>query len=233
MSTKTLTILVIAQNPEDRLIYKRSLGGRLAGYRFVECENGNQGLETLTVFPFDCILLDFELPDMDGIGVIKEIRHLESHAFIPIVVLTGAGNKDAAAQALKSGATACLCKGQFDGVDLKQVVQDAVAKRDPDSSGEDDTPDNRINDIRELTGEICQALSRPLQIINGQAEIRRRLYAKSYDQAELMQKILAQTQRLEGLSRKLKSLTRCEVKEFPGNLESGDVTKPNRPSKFH
>lgn len=235
MSTKTMNILIADQSSENRLIYKRLLGGRLSGYRFVECEQGEQVLDTIRVFPFDCVLVDFDLPDMDGVELIEELQLLESVKDVPIVFLTEIGNDDAAAEALKAGAAAFFFKGQFDGDDLKQAIENAIAnpKSDPvqDLVTDGDT-DDEIDDIREMTGALCEELTRPLQIISGQVEMRRRLYAKSYDQNELMQKILTQTKRLEGLSRKLKSLTRYEVKEFPCDLKGGDLKKGSIPSKF-
>ncbi len=230
MAEKKYNVLLIDRSPEDRLLCKRLLGGRHAGYCFVECEEGGQGVATLEAFPIDCVIVAFDLPDMDGIAVIEKIARLNPPKPIPVIFLTVPGNEDLVVQAIKTGAHGVLVKDELDGNIIKRMVADVIqAAASPSVE-----PDKKSTaGILHAAGAICHELDVPLRAINGHVESKRRLYAESADQAALMQKILVKTKRLEGLSRKLKTLTRYEIKEFPSLGNKNTSARPRVPVQIH
>jgi CheY-like chemotaxis protein len=65
------------------------------GYRAVSVPSGADALDLLEDEPFDIILLDYRMPDMDGIETCRRIRQLENGRNVPILALTGnASEKD-------------------------------------------------------------------------------------------------------------------------------------------
>jgi len=73
------------------------------------CSSGSDALTREDLFAFDCLIIDYEMPDIDGIVLLKEIRLM--NADIPIIIFTGKGHEDVAMQAINAGADSYIKKG--------------------------------------------------------------------------------------------------------------------------
>jgi two-component system cell cycle response regulator DivK len=80
------TILNIEDNFENRMLIRRVLMAE--GYEIVEAENAKEGLDTLKTLKPDLILMDINMPDMDGYSLTTHIRSLSGFENVPIVALT-------------------------------------------------------------------------------------------------------------------------------------------------
>ena len=80
-------ILLIEDDPRLAAMVRDYLGG--AGYHVERAETGASGLAADARFPFDAIVLDLMLPDMDGLEVCRKIR---AHSATPILMLTARGD---------------------------------------------------------------------------------------------------------------------------------------------
>ena len=113
MTAQEYTILIVDDAAEDRETYRRFLDRELtARYYILEAESGEEGLEHLASIQPDLILLDYLLPDCDGLEFIEELN-LASNKIPPIIMLTGQGNETIAVEAMKSGVKDYLVKGQL------------------------------------------------------------------------------------------------------------------------
>ncbi|MBD2454802.1 PAS domain S-box protein [Nostoc sp. FACHB-87] len=123
-----LTILIIDDSSEDREAYRRYLlQDQEYNYNILESASGEKALEIYRQFPTDCILLDFLLPDMDGLEFLAELLKLAKP--VPaVVMLTGYGNEAIAVQAMKSGVHDYLVKGQTTAGRLHSTIHSAVAQ---------------------------------------------------------------------------------------------------------
>jgi two-component system cell cycle response regulator DivK len=79
-------ILYIEDNPENRLLVRRIL--QAEGYTVVEAADGPSGLEAAASSPPDLILLDINLPEMDGYELVRRLRQIPGLAATPIIALT-------------------------------------------------------------------------------------------------------------------------------------------------
>ena len=93
------------------------------GYDVIEAVDGRDGLQKLSAGPkVDMVITDLNMPNLDGIGMIKGVRQLPSCKFIPIIMLT-TESQDARKQEGKSaGATGWIVK-PFKPEQLIAVVQ--------------------------------------------------------------------------------------------------------------
>lgn len=124
---ETTNILIIDDSPDDRESYIRALKKvNDTNYNYVEAEDGKTGLKTVTTQPFDCVLLDYSLPAMNGIEVLKNIRRL--HPFIPVILLTGQGNETIAAEAIKEGAYDYLVKSTVNSDVLHNAIKVSITQ---------------------------------------------------------------------------------------------------------
>jgi CheY-like chemotaxis protein len=105
MKTK---ILVIEDNEQNMYLVNFILEKH--GYEVVQAWRGDTGIQLAMETKPDLILLDIQLPSMDGYSVAKELRKLESMKNIPIVAVTSYAMPGDKEQALEAGCTGYIEK---------------------------------------------------------------------------------------------------------------------------
>jgi CheY-like chemotaxis protein len=103
-------ILNIEDNKDSMRLVKRAL--EPLGYIILEALTGNKGLEIAESSDIDLILLDINLPDIDGYEVAKRLRNHPKPklAYIPIIAITANALKGDAEKALSSGCDVYISK---------------------------------------------------------------------------------------------------------------------------
>lgn len=119
-----LALLVVDDDLIDRMAIKRALRSTERAIEVTETESGAGALELLAAERYDCILLDYRLPDADALGLVRDMRGRGCQA--PIVVLTGQGDERIAVALMKAGATDYLTKEELSPGRLLQSVLAAV-----------------------------------------------------------------------------------------------------------
>ena len=95
-------------------------------YAVESARNGEQALEKVGAFVPDLILLDYMMPDMSGLEVLKELRR-RGHG-PPVVMITAYATSERLAEAMKEGAYDLLAK-PFDADHLRIVIEKALARQ--------------------------------------------------------------------------------------------------------
>jgi PAS domain S-box-containing protein len=127
MKPNQRTILIIDDCLEDRETYRRYLlQDSSYTYRILEEEYGENGLELCRRVKPDAILLDFRLPDIDGLEFLSELKIQTGENKLPVVMLTGQGNEAIAVAAMKNGAQDYLVKGGMTPENLRVAIQNTV-----------------------------------------------------------------------------------------------------------
>jgi signal transduction histidine kinase len=125
--TEPLSILIVDDSPEDREIYRRLLAqDREHVWTFRETELGEEGLCLARAAAPDCILLDYRLPDLDGVEFLVQLA--AAGIACPVIVLTGQGSEEVAVQAMKSGAQDYLIKDALTREGLARAVLHAIER---------------------------------------------------------------------------------------------------------
>ncbi|MFQ5747638.1 MAG: sigma-54-dependent transcriptional regulator [Gemmatimonadota bacterium] len=91
---------------------------RLGGYRTLVATGGREALDMLAEEAVDCVILDLEMPGVDGFEVLRELRRREVDT--PVIVYTGTGDFDRCAQAIRLGAYGFIDKAES----MQRVVQE-------------------------------------------------------------------------------------------------------------
>lgn len=83
---------------------------RLGGYETMVADDGREALDLLAREPVDCLLLDLEMPGMDGFEVLRQLA--QRGVRVPVIVYTGTGNYDRCIQAIRLGAAGFIDKAE-------------------------------------------------------------------------------------------------------------------------
>jgi two-component system, cell cycle sensor histidine kinase and response regulator CckA len=122
------TVLIIDDSPEDRELYQRYLlRDREHTYQILEATLGRDGVAQWQSCRPDAVLLDFQLPDLDGLEVLAALQDPTHPTFLPVIMVTGRGDEAIAVQAMKAGAQDYLIKGQLSPTGLHLAVNAAIA----------------------------------------------------------------------------------------------------------
>lgn len=122
-------ILIIDDNPADRQLYRRLLDQQAPGaYSFAEAETGADGMERCLGEVPDCVLLDYNLPDMSGVEVLDDLVGEGSTPDVALVMITGQGDERVAVEAMKRGIHDYLIKGKVTGEALQCAMHSAMEK---------------------------------------------------------------------------------------------------------
>ena len=95
---------------------------REAGYSVVEAVDGLDALMKLKNNKIDMLITDLNMPNLDGIGLIKEVRNTAESKFVPILMLTTESQAEKKQQGKISGATGWIVK-PFNQEQLLTVVK--------------------------------------------------------------------------------------------------------------
>jgi two-component system, cell cycle response regulator DivK len=103
-------VLYIEDNPDNMTLVRRALEAR--GYEFHWAETGLQGVELAEAAAPDVILLDINLPDIDGYEVARRLRSSGKSAlvYVPIIAITANALRGDAEKALAAGCDVYMSK---------------------------------------------------------------------------------------------------------------------------
>jgi len=94
------------------------------GYELLEAKNGKEAIGIVKAKKADLVVLDYMLPDMDGIAVLKEIRKINKK--IPVIMFTAYPNPTAMYEAENLGISAYVAKLSISSDDTQALLKTAV-----------------------------------------------------------------------------------------------------------
>jgi two-component system, chemotaxis family, chemotaxis protein CheY len=121
----TAKILTVDDSASIRLTTRVTLSN--AGYTVTEAVDGLDGLGKLQAGEYDLVVTDLNMPNMDGLTMIRELRKLPAHTGVPVIFLTTESDGELKAQAKAAGATGWLTK-PFDPESLVKIAKKVLGR---------------------------------------------------------------------------------------------------------
>lgn len=125
---RTIKVLVVDDCADDRAHYRRLLKAGSRRFEILEAENMQRGLDMVRNSSMDCIILDYDLPDGSGISFLSTLRQDPELKDAAIVMVTGRGDEETAAEALRLGASDYMPKSKISGASIARCVLNAAEK---------------------------------------------------------------------------------------------------------
>jgi len=122
--TKVLQLLLVDDDEVDRMTICRALNRAEIAVQVTEVTHAKQAIERLRNEPYDCVFLDYRLPEQDGLSLIRQLR--AEGVVIPLVVLTGQGDEQIAVDLMKAGASDYLVKTLVSPDRLSLLLRNAL-----------------------------------------------------------------------------------------------------------
>ncbi len=121
MPPTNIRILVVDDMSTMRRIVK-SILNQLGYNNIDEAENGKQALAKLKAEKYDFVVTDWNMPEMDGLALVKAIRSDDELKNIPVLMVTAEGKKESVIEALKAGVNNYIVK-PFTPEVLKEKIE--------------------------------------------------------------------------------------------------------------
>jgi len=119
-----LSILVVDDDEVDRMILRRALRQANILSDLREAEDCATALAALDEASYDCIFVDYRLPDKNGMALVQNLR--SDGIETPLVILTGQGDDQIAVDLMKAGASDYLSKDRLSAKTLAQVLNNVI-----------------------------------------------------------------------------------------------------------
>ena len=125
-SNHTFKILIVEDDEDDRFLIRDTLNQMDLKIEVCEATSSEKALELMKRNHFDCILLDYLLPDLDGLEFLNR-KEQETESAAPVIFLTGVGDELLAVKALKGGAADYIPKMLVSEQVLSRSIKNALA----------------------------------------------------------------------------------------------------------
>jgi two-component system cell cycle response regulator len=122
-----MNILLLEDKPGDARLVRDALRDLTAHFELVQATTVAEALTCLSADRFDIALLALELPDRQGLGVIRAIHAVAPH--LPLVVLTSRDDEQLAVATLQEGAQDYLVKGEVNNASLLRALRYATERQ--------------------------------------------------------------------------------------------------------
>lgn len=120
MLESTINVFLVDDDEIDAMSFERALNKSRLNYSFTHSTNASEALCVIKEKAFDVIFLDYQLPGIDGLVLLKKIR--EEGVTAPIAVMTSQGDEKIAVEMMKAGAFDYFPKDEVNAENIQKVV---------------------------------------------------------------------------------------------------------------
>jgi two-component system chemotaxis response regulator CheY len=122
-----LRILIVEDSPTMRSLLVSALEDLDSPAKLIEVESGFEALRVLPREPFDLILTDINMPDINGLELVSFVKNEEQYRSIPLIIVSTEGSDRDREKGISLGADAYVVK-PFEPEELRRLVQDLIAR---------------------------------------------------------------------------------------------------------
>jgi CheY-like chemotaxis protein len=213
------TILVVDDYPMNIMVIRNFLK---SDYAIKAATSSREGLEIMRSSERpDLVLLDIEMPEMDGIEFCKIIRRDSTLKEIPIIFVTANTDDIVLARAFEAGGNDYIRK-PVNQVELGTRIKSALALQELLNAKR---IEQKLTGAMEMAGAVCHELGQPLQSILTCTELLLREFGEGDGRHDLVDLIAEQCREMAAINKRLKNITCYSTKAYPGGTSIIDIDK--------
>ncbi|MGE0323091.1 MAG: response regulator [Polyangiaceae bacterium] len=182
------TVLIVDDNPGDRELYSELIES--LALRIREASTADEALAECAQELPSCAIIDYGLPGIDGIELVRLLRERYATCDLPLVILTGRGDEGLAVSAMKAGASDYISKQQaLVGTELARVIGLALERAHSLRLEQRLEQSERLAALGQLAAGVAHEINNPANfvLVNlGQLEERLAVQADDDDGRELL-----------------------------------------------
>lgn len=183
---------------DDSSTYQQYLAAELEqeGYLIEKAMSGSEGLEKILKEPFDCVLVDLVMPEVDGIEVCRQVSRLRSTTdnSVALLILTGQESKDDLTRALEAGADDFVGKSSDMAV-LKGRIRALLRRKFCEEDNRRVAEELKSKEVELVRARAEREVAESRAALNEQLE--RRVEERTAELAEVNRNLAQQTQENE------------------------------------
>lgn len=119
-------VLIVDDDQVDRMVVRRYLAALSPWISMDEADGVLAAIDRLAADRFDCVLLDYNLPDGDGLTFLRGLR--TAGIEVPVVMLTGQEDAGVARDLMLAGAAVYLSKNRLSSEELLSAIREAIRR---------------------------------------------------------------------------------------------------------
>ena len=220
MDVSKSTVFVVDDSPVSTKVISRMLK-KNSDYYSVKIWDGPECIKKAKEVKPDLILLDIQMPGMNGIEVCKVLRKDEQTYDIPVIFVTASTDNETLKEAFESGGTDYVRK-PVNKIELlarikSVLIQKKLEKRLMEKE--------KLNGVLEMAGGICHDLNQPMQVVSGYSELLLMDMGKENSAYPYIKMIKEQTDEMGSITRKLMRITKYETKDYIEGSRIIDIDK--------
>lgn len=220
MDVSKSTVFIVDDSPVSSKIISRMLK-KNSDYYSVKIWDGPECIKKAKEVKPDLILLDIQMPGMNGIEVCKVLRKDEQTYDIPVIFVTASTDNETLKEAFESGGTDYVRK-PVNKIELlarikSVLIQKKLEKRLMEKE--------KLNGVLEMAGGICHDLNQPMQVVSGYSELLLMDMGKENSAYPYIKMIKEQIDEMGSITRKLMRITKYETKDYIEGSRIIDIDK--------
>ena len=220
MDVSKSTVFIVDDSPVTTKIISRMLK-KNSDYYSVKIWDGPECIKKAKEVKPDLILLDIQMPGMNGIEVCKVLRKDEQTHDIPVIFVTANTDNETLKEAFESGGTDYVRK-PVNKIELlarikSVLIQKKLEKRLMEKE--------KLNGVLEMAGGICHDLNQPMQVVSGYSELLLMDMGKENLAYPYIKMIKEQIDEMGSITRKLMRITKYETKDYTEGSIIIDIDK--------
>ncbi len=220
MDVSKSTVFIVDDSPVTTKIISRMLK-KNSDYYSVKILDGPECIKKAKEVKPDLILLDIQMPGMNGIEVCKVLRKDEQTYDIPVIFVTANTDNETLKEAFESGGTDYVRK-PVNKIELlarikSVLIQKKLEKRLMEKE--------KLNGVLEMAGGICHDLNQPMQVVSGYSELLLMDMGKENLAYPYIKMIKEQIDEMGSITRKLMRITKYETKDYTEGSIIIDIDK--------
>lgn len=226
-----LNVLVIDDDSLDRRRLARVLHNTGLNVSIQEAADATSGIELFRSTAFDCVFLDYRLPDIDGPEALERLLAIEDRGVPNVIALTGSMGHDKAEEMVRAGAADYLTKSELSPTVVRRSLNYATARREF-IDALDNERTQTIEDLQnldrmksEFVSTVSHELRTPLTAMRSALGLvaDETLGPLSDDQTEYVHLVQRNLERLSELLNDLLDFSRLEAGKLPVNMGNHDI----------